>query len=193
MSTPADLHAHIRRRAAELVGGEAEFQALADAEVARVQQLWNQNTDAIGRILRAHLFVEHFLTEYLEKTNPQLGSLEKARLSFAQKTALLSTTDAGVADSLPGIKHLNSIRNKLAHRTDTPVTENDASAFMSCRMFAAQQAQKSGPGTAGKQPIDVLEAFAKYTGIVFTYEHSLLSRAMATAIAELMPPRSHPE
>jgi hypothetical protein len=189
MQPSPELLARIRSRAAELVGGETTFRTLADAEIARVQALWNQNTDAIGRILRAHLFVEHFMTEYLERTNPQLGSIEKARLSFAQKVALLSLADPGVADALPGIKHLNTIRNKLAHRTDTPVTDSDASSFMSCKLFATQQTRKSQPDGSSKQPIDVLEDFARYTSIVFTYEHSQLTQAMATAMAELLPPQ----
>ncbi|WP_147326255.1 hypothetical protein [Hydrogenophaga borbori] len=85
MATTPDLDQQILNRAAELLGGQAEYERLATEEVNEVQRRWNQDTDAIGRILRAHLFVERFMTENLQRANPALGPVEKARLTFAQK------------------------------------------------------------------------------------------------------------
>lgn len=50
---------------------------------------WDQGLDVIGRILRAHLYVEYYLTESLVKANRRLGSVDQARLSFWQKLELL--------------------------------------------------------------------------------------------------------
>ena len=63
----------ITARAIELMGGQEAFLRAADQELENIHQKWNQNIELIGRILRAHLFVEHYMTEYLAKTNPRLG------------------------------------------------------------------------------------------------------------------------
>jgi hypothetical protein len=68
-------HDAIVRRAIELLGGKQEFFAEADRELADVNGRWKQNIEVIGRILRAHLFVEHYIGEYLAKANPRLGAL----------------------------------------------------------------------------------------------------------------------
>src|SRR5690606_7610719 len=60
---PDEIDLKIHKRAAQLLGGEAAYQKIADEESKEVIARWNQNTELIGRILRAHLFVEQFLTD----------------------------------------------------------------------------------------------------------------------------------
>lgn len=86
---------------------------------------WNQDFEAIGRILRSHLYLEHYLTEHLEKTNAQLGSMSAARLTFAQKVNLLDPDNPRLAEILPGVKQPNQIRNRLAHQLTAVVTQDD--------------------------------------------------------------------
>lgn len=56
----------IGRRALELMGGRENALASMEAEFDEMKERWNQDTDTIGRILRSHLYLEHYLTEYLQ-------------------------------------------------------------------------------------------------------------------------------
>lgn len=141
------------------------FQAM-EVEFAAVKTRWNQDTDLIGRILRAHLFVEHYVLEYLREENPKLGSLDDARLSFSQKVALLSSDNHMLEDTIPGIKHLNKIRNRLAHNLQAAVTKEDAAVFLALPYYKAMRdaSQKNGPKLSD-DPLAILEHFAEYSGI----------------------------
>lgn len=177
-------HQKITARAIELMGGQEAFFQAADQELENIHKKWNQNIELIGRILRAHLFVEHYMTEYLAKTNPRLGDLSQARLSFSQKTELLEPSNLDLADIVPGVKRLNSIRNRLAHNLDVQVTQQDAAYFLKSERFAALRSVREGEKSPSDDPLDILEDFAQYTSTVFNYEFTPLSRAISQAIAE---------
>ena len=113
MQVPQHNEDRIVRRAIELAGGKETFFAATDSELKEINTRWNQNVDVIGRILRSHLFVEHYLTKYLAQANTRLGSLSKAK--FSEKIDLLDAANPDIVAMLPGIKRLNVIRNRLAH------------------------------------------------------------------------------
>jgi hypothetical protein len=131
--TPEAVAKHVIR----LMGGHEKAFQVFDADFNEIRSRWEQDTTTIGRILRAHLFVEHFLTLYLQRRNPELGSLEGARASFSQKVALIDNGNPGTAYLLPGIRRLNSIRNRIAHTLHAEVTEDDVKAFLQIDMFRA--------------------------------------------------------
>lgn len=174
----------VTARAMELLGGREAFFSAADKEQGEINLRWNQNVDMIGRILRAHLFVEHYLTEYLSKANPRLGSMATARIAFAQKLALLDASNPDIEPILPGVKRLNAIRNRLAHNLSAQVTKEDSEVFLSCGRFAALRAAKANEETLGNSPLDILEDFARHTSLVLTYEFGVVSRAIEQAIRE---------
>lgn len=184
MKIPTIDKERITQRAFELLGGRDAFFAAADKELKEVQTRWNQNVDTIGRILRAHLFVEHYLTEYLSNANPRLGDAAEARLTFAQKVALLDSKNRDIFVILPGIKRLNTIRNRLAHNLNAQVTNEDASVFLKCERFAALRAVRASESKISTEPIDVLEDFARHISVALTYEFTPVSRAIAQAISE---------
>ncbi|HSI22358.1 MAG TPA: hypothetical protein VK959_04985 [Methylophilaceae bacterium] len=181
----------ITARAIELMGGKDAFFNAADQELEKIHTQWNQNIELIGRILRAHLFVEHYMTEYLAKTNPRLGDLNQARLSFSQKTELLEPSNPDMADIVPGIKRLNRIRNRLAHKLNVQVTEEDSSFFLKSERFAALRSVREREKPLSTDPLDILEDFAQYTSTVFNYEFTPLSRAISQAIAEMHANRAN--
>ena len=185
MEIPEHDHDAIARRAIELLGGKQKFFAEADRELADVNGRWMQNVEVIGRILRAHLFVEHYLGEYLAKANPRLGALGQARVTFAQKVALLDASNHDIALILPGIKRLNQIRNRLAHNLDAQVTEEDAKVFMGSERFAALRAARAAEEAQKNEPLEILEEFAKHVAMALTYEFSPMSRAIYQAIQEV--------
>lgn len=172
----------VARHVIQSLGGhEKAFQTL-DEDFAHFMRRWNQDLDKIGRILRAHLFVEHFLTEYLQAKCSGLRSLEKARLTFAQKTALVEGGDATVAYLIPGIRRLNAIRNRIAHSLHASVTEEDVGVFVGIRLFMAmrnESAKRSGR-IPSNDPIDLIDAFALHAGSVL--HQGPVSEAFAEAI-----------
>lgn len=170
----------VAEKTIDLLGGRDKAFALIHAEFEGMRTRWNQDVVAIGRILRSHLYVEHYLTEFLEKTNPRLGSLTDARLTFAQKVNLLNP-DRRLAQVLPGIKRLNTIRNRLAHRLDAHVTDEDANVFLSDGIFKAMRIEGAKPGTPSSDPLDVLEAFSQHVSSALLHEFSALGNAFAKA------------
>jgi len=95
-----------------------------EKENAYFKNLLKRDHDELGRILKCHLLVEHYLDRYLRE---QIGlqHLDEARLTFIQKARLIPS--AGVAASFvkPSICHFNSIRNKFSHNLDAKVSESD--------------------------------------------------------------------
>lgn len=178
-----DTH-KVTERTIELLGGRDKAWEIIDAEFAEVGRRWNQDVVAIGRILRSHLFVEHYLNEHLTKANPRLGSVEKARLTFAQKVSLIDADDARLREILPGVKHLNSIRNRLAHRLSGAIDVADAEVFLQAKYFAALRVEGAKPGAPSTQPLDILEEFARYASTALVNEFSAFGAAFAKALGE---------
>ncbi|MBD2066310.1 hypothetical protein H6F93_02000 [Leptolyngbya sp. FACHB-671] len=151
-----------------LMGGHEEARQKFDADFRYITTCWEQDTTTIGRILASHLFVEHFLTEYVQAKNPQLGSLAEAHISFSQKVALVGTGEPGTDYLLPGIRRLNKIRNRIAHTLRAEVTEDDANAFLQIELFQSLRTElartSSTPSVPSTDPIIVLEDFAKHAG-----------------------------
>ncbi|SHK56065.1 hypothetical protein [Paraburkholderia terricola] len=163
-TSPPNEVKFIATRALELMGGREKAFAAMEADYDAMKERWNQDTDSIGRILRAHLYLEHYLTEYLQHANPALGDLDEARLTFAQKANLLRSDAPVIEMIIGGIRHLNKIRNRLAHNLRAAVTEEDANVFLSQGIFRAMR-EEDAKGTdrePSADPLDVLEGFAEF-------------------------------
>ena len=172
-------------RTIEILGGAERTRQLTDEEFGEMSGRWRQDTESIGRILRAHLYVEHYMTEYLEKSNPQLGSVAEAKLSFAQKVLLLDPRDPRLIEVLDGVKRLNSIRNRLAHRLNASVTTDDALIFLRAPYFKAMREARVAPEIPSNDPLDILEDFAKHASHAFTHRFSQVAQAFARALSEV--------
>jgi len=120
----------------------------------------------MGRILRAHLFVEHYLTRYLQTQNPNLGDLDEARISFAQKLGLVGQAEKSLAHLLPGIRRLNAVRNRISHTLKIELTPEDSRAFLSITLFQEYRKRVARPKKPNDDPVRVVEDFAKYAGIM---------------------------
>lgn len=82
------------------------------------QRLYNINYEFLGYFLSYHLIIEHYLDEYL-KTRYLKLDWGASRQTFGQKVALLATDNYPEKyNSIPAIKHLNNLRNKLSHNID---------------------------------------------------------------------------
>lgn len=177
--------AKVVQRVIELIGGKDKLQAALDAEFGEMRRRWETDTDRIGRVLRAHLYVEHYLTENLQKANPRLGPLSKTRVTFSQKVGLLDRTNRSLNEAIPGIERLNAIRNRLAHQLDVNITQEDIAIFRSASMFWAMRQESAKPGVPSEDPLDILEDFARHAVHWLNQEFSMFSKYFGQAIDEL--------
>lgn len=131
-----------------------------------VGELWRGIDDAsIGRVLRAHLLVEHFVNEHLEKRNPNLGKWREARLDFMQKVKLLDRQAFFVRFIIRGIWTLGEIRNKFAHELSYAIPEEKMKEFFEpdahgFRSYLNAFTRKHEIGNPTK--IDIIEAFSGF-------------------------------
>lgn len=178
----------VAKHVIELLGGREKALELLQSQFRIFSERWNQDTETIGRILRSHLFVEHFLTEYLVARNPELGSVTEARLTFTQKVALVGDSTTGVSYLIPGIRLLNTIRNRLAHKLAADISMDDANILLGTGLFKALREKGAEPETPSSKPIDVLEDFAQHAGMVLQHSATgntdLFAEAMRLAEAE---------
>lgn len=176
----------IAMRALELMGGREKAFGAMEADYDAMKERWNQDTESIGRILRSHLYLEYYLTEYLQHANPALGDLNEARLNFAQKANLLRSDVPAIDMIIGGIRHVNKIRNRLAHNLQAAVTEEDANVFLSQGIFRTMR-EEGARGTGQEpstDPLDVLEAFAEFAGAMLHNPTTSHGEAFRQAIGE---------
>ena len=153
------------KRLIHLLGSAAAARDALDKQHKEISARWDQDAGLMGRILRAHLFVEHYLTEYLQRINPMLGSIKDARLSFAQKMELAERPNSAESYLFPGIRRLNTVRNRLAHTLQAEVTEEDRDVFLAIPLFRAIRDALAAPNAPSEDPVGVLEEFACHAGI----------------------------
>lgn len=155
----------------EKFGGREAFFGRLDKRYAEFTRVWKQDAERMGRILRAHLAVEHFVGMYLCAMNPSLGDVAGARLSYAQKVDLLKAEENSmVAMILPGLRRLGAIRNHIAHRLLVDLTKEDEDVFLAIALFKASRDAKHGnylehpevKPIADDRPLAIVEEFAQF-------------------------------
>jgi len=151
-------------RAIEIGGGREIVNAKVTADYQATNDLWNQEHNTIGRILRSHLFVEHFMNQVLLKKFLNVNNLKECRLSFAQKLALLKGYSNIIELIHPGLKSLNKSRNQISHNLQYKLSREDIKSFTSIKVFQAVRIALAAPGKPSDEPIEILESFAKFAG-----------------------------
>lgn len=152
----------------ELFGGRQKFIEEAQKSAQEFRQFWEQDADKIGRVLKAHLVVEHYLTVFLRAANPNLGDIERFR--FNDKVEMIGGHENLVVLSLkPALKKLNSIRNKMAHRLRFELTDADCEPLRKQPFFSAlyplylYKASKTGSPTLNPSDhVEIIEEFSKF-------------------------------
>jgi len=131
------------------------------------QRLDNLDYELLGYFLSCHLIIEHYLDEYLKARYPTLD-WEASRQTFGQKVALLATDNYPEKyNSIPAIKHLNSLRNKLSHNIDFNITEAD--------LLPLSQYLKKCCGTDLALPTEAREILDLFTSMVCVWFASGIS------------------
>lgn len=97
-------------------------------ENANYIELLRHDHDALGRVLKCHLIVEHYLDRFLGEFLG-LEALADAKLSFLQKCKLLPNQGSAAAFVKPGILKLNSVRNRFGHTLRPDLDSQDLGAI----------------------------------------------------------------
>ena len=84
----------------------------------RIRRLLPRAHDPTLVLLKGHLLIEEQLFAYIATHCRQPKSLEKARLTFAQKLRLAQSLSGAFTELVHPLEKLNAIRNKMAHHVE---------------------------------------------------------------------------
>lgn len=131
------------------------------------RRLENLDYELLGYFLSCHLIIEHYLDEYLKTRYPTLN-WGSSKQTFGQKVSLLATGNYPEKyNSIPAIKHLNSLRNKFSHNIDFRITETD--------LLPLSQYLKKCCGPDHVQPTEPKETLDLFTSMVCVWFASGIS------------------
>ena len=128
-----------------------EIDAHFEHENNHFKALLAQGHDLLGRVLKCHLIIEHYLGRVLT-AHCGIHDLAEAKLSFYQKAKLLPDTASAAAFVKPGILRLNVIRNDFGHTLRPVLRHSDLGPINDALRVARQ-------GVQFKEPIEAIEAF----------------------------------
>lgn len=166
-------------------GGPKRFFAIQAERHARLTEAWAQDADVIGRVVRCHLFVEHFMDDFLDSHCHALSPPSLAGLTFNQKISLLPKEHVFISPLTPGVKRINQIRNRIAHTLRADLSGKDAQVFTRIELFAEFRKVGGDAAVLTGSPLLVLESFAQYVGMTMA--------AAAASDAALWDPPSEAE
>lgn len=129
----------------------AEIEARFNGENERFKALMNHPHDTIGRLLKCHLVVEHYLERYLVESFG-LQNVQDAKLGFYNKAMLLPTQASSAAFVRPGILRLNRLRNDVGHALGREPKFKDLGPIQEVLLTARE-------GIDFASPIEAIEAF----------------------------------
>jgi hypothetical protein len=131
------------------------------------QRLENLDYELLGYFLSCHLIIEHYLDEYLKTQYPKLD-WDASRQTFGQKVSLLSMENYPEKyNSIPAIKHLNSLRNNLSHNIEFKIGQKD--------LLPLSQYLKKCCGPELEVSIEPKEILERFTSMVCVWFASLIS------------------
>lgn len=105
-----------------------EIEEHFNEENEHFKALFAREHDTLGRVLKCHLIVEHYLDRFLT-AHYGIADIEGVRLTFFQKAQLLPSQRTAASFVKPGILRLNAIRNRCGHELSTQVRDDDLGAI----------------------------------------------------------------
>ncbi|MEE1941684.1 hypothetical protein V1L54_20115 [Streptomyces sp. TRM 70361] len=91
------------------------------------------NSDSpLELVLRGHLWIESRLIGVLGVVAPHPERIDFSRFTYPQKVALAAAHDFLEEEDVPAYLKLNSMRNKVAHRLDAALSEQDETDLINC-------------------------------------------------------------
>jgi hypothetical protein len=154
-----------------------EIEAHFEHENNQFKALLAQDHDLLGRVLKCHLIIEHYLGRFLT-AHYGIRDLPEAKLSFFQKAKLLPDTASAAAFVKPGILRLNAIRNDFGH-TLRPVLRHNGLGPINDALAVARQ------GVKFQEPIEAIEAFTTVAGTFLIVAPPKLQEVFIRAFSEV--------
>lgn len=151
----------------------ADFEARNQAFMA----LMGRDHVTLGRVLKCHLVVEHYIDQFLVH-HLDGHDFQDARLTFHQKATLLPRRVSTAAFVRPGIIRLNKIRNGFGHRLDAMLEMEDLGPILEVLAIARK-------GTTFAEPADAIEAFTTVACTWLMVPNEELGEVMARAFAKI--------
>ena len=92
-----------------------------------------RNEDQIGAVLRAHLWIENSLNEILQVRTHEdwSGKVYGGQFDFLDKVRIAASFGLIGDDLFQPLQRLGEIRNRLAHKIDSVLTEKQQEEFLS--------------------------------------------------------------
>jgi hypothetical protein len=113
-----------------MVGMESAIMRLGleDRQARLTENLMGE--DELGVVVRAHIHIEHELTEFIKARLYPPTALEAIRLDYSGRIRLALTL--GLPPELkPALQFVGTLRNKFAHQLDSAIDKEDADSFES--------------------------------------------------------------
>ncbi|HIF9480436.1 hypothetical protein [Photobacterium damselae] len=140
----------IKRAAQVLKDNMSDIDSYIENWNQKFATLMTKEHDDLGRILKSHLIIEHYLNHYLS-AHYVIEDIEQLRLSFSQKLKLLPDNQ-NVIFVKKGIDRINKIRNRFSHTLDATICNGELNEIDSVLMY-------SRPEIVQLRPVERIEHF----------------------------------
>lgn len=88
----------------------------------KIKDIFDEQSEDVIFWIRAHLLIEYFLDKIIRKfSSIDLGQNER----FYTKILIVQALDVLPLDFIEAIKHVNKVRNKIAHRLEYKLSDGD--------------------------------------------------------------------
>ncbi|HUW75061.1 MAG TPA: hypothetical protein VMV70_00145 [Gallionella sp.] len=141
----------IEKVVARLKPHMTEIEARFNIENERFIKLIEKPHDVLGRLLKCHLIIEHYLTRFLSE-HFGIEDVQSAKLGFFNKAMLLPSQATSAAFVKPGILKLNKLRNRAGHELGPDFTFDDLGPISEVLNIARA-------GVTFETPIEAIESF----------------------------------
>jgi len=94
-----------------------------------------QKEDPLGAVIRTHIYMESYLSDFIEAVIPYPNELENITNSYSRKLELAFALGLDPRFKKP-LKALNKIRNEFAHEPETTLSKQKVSALFNA--FSAE-------------------------------------------------------
>jgi hypothetical protein len=174
-----------RKTRTELAPHQALIDERSRRERERYEELFSRNHDTIGRVLKCHLILEHYIVRHLESISPE-HDWGHPRLGFAAKVNLLPKDGFRIEWMTPALREINNLRNSLGHKLTAEVRFED---LKRCQEVV-NRAQ--GAIQTFSDPIELIEEFTTAATIWLLVDKEIerLTFEAGERARALMPPVS---
>lgn len=148
-----------------------------DRENRAFKGLISSKHDTLGRVLKCHLVVEHYLDRFLLEQF-KMENLDAAGLRFFQKAKFLPDKGTAAALVKPGILRLNTIRNRFGHSLGADLSFQDLDSIRPVLDIAR-------PGVAFGSPVEAIEALTTVACTFLIVAPPALQQIFAEAFASV--------